>query len=125
MPQKENKIWKFIGIALAIYMIIWFWPVVFHRPFFNNYYYDNPYVSARPGAAPSIVVTPIQTAPGDHPEFEDGVIYTGGYTEPKPIEPAPEIPIGVACTMDAKECPDGSYVGRTGPNCEFSPCPGN
>lgn len=28
----------------------------------------------------------------------------------------------VACTMDAKECPDGSYVGRTGPNCEFI-CP--
>ncbi|MCA9361817.1 hypothetical protein KC906_00430 [Candidatus Kaiserbacteria bacterium] len=29
----------------------------------------------------------------------------------------------VACTMDAKMCPDGSFVGRTGPNCEFSPCP--
>ena len=30
---------------------------------------------------------------------------------------------GVACTMEAKQCPDGSYVGRTGPNCEFTPCP--
>ena len=28
----------------------------------------------------------------------------------------------VACTLDAKQCPDGSYVGRTGPNCEFV-CP--
>ncbi len=28
----------------------------------------------------------------------------------------------VACTMDAKMCPDGSYVGRTGKNCEFV-CP--
>lgn len=28
----------------------------------------------------------------------------------------------VACTMDAKQCPDGSYVGRTGPDCEFV-CP--
>jgi hypothetical protein len=28
----------------------------------------------------------------------------------------------VACTMDAKMCPDGSYVGRTGPKCEFV-CP--
>ncbi len=28
------------------------------------------------------------------------------------------------CTMDAKMCPDGSYVGRTGPNCEFARCPG-
>ncbi len=28
----------------------------------------------------------------------------------------------VACTMDAMLCPDGSYVGRTGPKCEFV-CP--
>jgi len=28
----------------------------------------------------------------------------------------------VFCTMDAMQCPDGSYVGRTGPNCEFV-CP--
>lgn len=28
-----------------------------------------------------------------------------------------------ACTMEAKVCPDGSTVGRTGPNCEFSACP--
>lgn len=30
---------------------------------------------------------------------------------------------GKACTMEAKLCPDGSSVGRTGPNCEFTPCP--
>ena len=30
---------------------------------------------------------------------------------------------GVACTMEALECPDGSYVGRSGPNCEFAACP--
>ncbi len=30
----------------------------------------------------------------------------------------------IACTMEAKLCPDGSAVGRTGPNCEFAPCPG-
>jgi hypothetical protein len=28
-----------------------------------------------------------------------------------------------ACTMEAKLCPDGSAVGRSGPNCEFAPCP--
>lgn len=27
------------------------------------------------------------------------------------------------CTSDAKVCPDGSYVGRAGPSCEFSACP--
>lgn len=30
----------------------------------------------------------------------------------------------VACTMEAKICPDGSAVARRGPNCEFAPCPG-
>lgn len=29
----------------------------------------------------------------------------------------------VACTMDAKECPDGSFVSRQGPKCEFAECP--
>lgn len=34
----------------------------------------------------------------------------------------PSIP-PIACTQEAKQCPDGSYVGRTGPNCEFAKCP--
>lgn len=29
----------------------------------------------------------------------------------------------VACTLEAKQCPDGSYVSRTGANCEFVECP--
>ena len=29
----------------------------------------------------------------------------------------------VRCTMEAKICPDGTEVGRSGPNCEFAPCP--
>ena len=35
-----------------------------------------------------------------------------------PINPSGDI----YCTQDAKLCPDGSYVSRTGPNCEFTPC---
>lgn len=30
----------------------------------------------------------------------------------------------VACTEEAKVCDDGTAVGRTWPNCEFAPCPG-
>ena len=33
-----------------------------------------------------------------------------------------EHPQQMACTMDAKICPDGTAVGRGGPACEFSPC---
>lgn len=29
----------------------------------------------------------------------------------------------VFCTLDAKICPDGSYVGRVPPTCEFAACP--
>ena len=34
-----------------------------------------------------------------------------------------QAPQPVACTQEAKQCPDGSYVARTGPNCEFAQCP--
>lgn len=40
-----------------------------------------------------------------------------GEEKPKPVEP-------VFCTMDAKMCPDGSFVGRIPPDCKFAPCPG-
>ncbi|MEY2665452.1 MAG: hypothetical protein RLZZ480_557 [Candidatus Parcubacteria bacterium] len=30
---------------------------------------------------------------------------------------------GTICTLDAKVCPDGTAVGRSGPNCEFAACP--
>ncbi len=29
----------------------------------------------------------------------------------------------VYCTQEAMQCPDGSYVSRSGPKCEFAPCP--
>src|SRR5690606_15766262 len=32
-------------------------------------------------------------------------------------------PQQVACTQEAMICPDGTAVGRTGPRCEFAPCP--
>ncbi len=42
---------------------------------------------------------------------------------PTPEVKGPGTP-GRACTMEARLCPDGSAVGRTGPNCEFALCPG-
>ncbi len=43
---------------------------------------------------------------------------TATITVTKEKEPEP-----VFCTQEAKLCPDGSYVGRTGPKCEFAQCP--
>jgi hypothetical protein len=47
-----------------------------------------------------------------------GVIY--GYMKNERATPGDK---GVLCTMDAMQCPDGSYVGRRPPRCEFAPCP--
>jgi hypothetical protein len=30
----------------------------------------------------------------------------------------------VFCTQDAKQCPDGSFVSRVAPSCQFAQCPG-
>ena len=32
-------------------------------------------------------------------------------------------PLSPACTQEAKVCPDGTSVGRSGPNCDFAECP--
>lgn len=59
-----------------------------------------PGMSSQPNVVyPKVQPAPVQVTPGQ-------------LTEPK------------ACTMEAKLCPDGSYVSRTGPNCEFTKCPG-
>ncbi len=45
-----------------------------------------------------------------------GFVYFVWSRIPKPSEQ-------VFCTQEAMLCPDGSYVGRTGPNCELTACP--
>lgn len=50
-----------------------------------------------------------------------GVLYINNPEPTEYVNPNEEKP--VACTTDAKLCPDGSYVGRSGPNCEFDVCP--
>lgn len=47
-----------------------------------------------------------------------------GEQQPEIQKPAVQKPAEdeVACTMDAKQCADGSYVGRIAPTCEFAAC---
>lgn len=51
----------------------------------------------------------------------DQILSTFQFTEA--TSSAKPTPTSKACTLEAKLCPDGSSVGRTGPNCEFAPCP--
>ena len=48
-----------------------------------------------------------------------------GPSEPAKTAPpsGPAVDTPKACTQEAKLCPDGTAVSRTGPNCEFAPCP--
>lgn len=65
--------------------------------------------------------------------FIIGIAGVGGFyfmnqnktTEPVvTVSPTPEPTEQTVCTQEAKLCPDGvTYVGRSGPNCEFAPCP--
>jgi hypothetical protein len=55
-----------------------------------------------------------------------GVVATvvGLYVVKRPFGPSlSQTPSQKACTLEAKVCPDGSSVGRSGPNCEFAACP--
>ena len=46
--------------------------------------------------------------------------YMPGNTNANPSVPTVT---AIACSQEAKICPDGSAVGRQGPNCEFAACP--
>lgn len=66
---------------------------------------------------PTIIVStevPVPTKPSTNDQEQTPL-------EP-PVPPA-STSSPVACTMEAKMCPDGSFVGRTGPGCEFAACP--
>jgi len=46
-----------------------------------------------------------------------------GWTQFQSLRELPDEREAVFCTADAMQCPDGTWVGRTGPNCQFI-CPG-
>jgi len=56
------------------------------------------------------------------PTYEQ-ILSTLTFPEDASIQPITPPEGATQCTLDAKICPDGSTVGRQGPNCEFSPCP--
>lgn len=94
----------------------------------TGYYYGQ--LTARTELTPS--PTPINTniptpmpsvAPEEIPENDEMPPIQDSGVLPSTGSAIPEDDL-VMCTMDAKMCPDGSFVGRQGPNCEFAACPG-
>lgn len=54
-------------------------------------------------------------------EVFNKILSTFKFTNQTTTIPSPTVE--VYCTQEVKMCPDGSAVGRTGPNCEFAACP--
>lgn len=50
------------------------------------------------------------------------VVGIAGFVYRNALERPQDVPQPVACTMEAKVCPDGSSVGRQGPECAFATC---
>jgi hypothetical protein len=55
-------------------------------------------------------------------DYVGGSFHTMGRSPAYRPNPKPFIPIR-NCPRDTKRCSDGSYVTRTGPLCQFPPCP--
>lgn len=62
--------------------------------------------------------------PSGLPEHDDSleipIVFGQASANGSGLNPVPPL---TACTQEALLCSDGSYVGRTGPNCEFASCP--
>lgn len=55
--------------------------------------------------------------------FAIGIFMYMNNPAPAEYQNGPEEEEAVFCTQEAMLCPDGSYVGRVPPTCEFAQCP--
>jgi hypothetical protein len=74
-------------------------------------------VASVTASTPVVTPAPTSTTPTTSTTSTQVTVPTSTMT------PTPTTYYPVACTQEAVQCPDGSYVGRTGSNCEFAQCP--
>ena len=70
-------------------------------------------------SSPNKIAVQLSNPNSTNKTWFDQILTTFKFTESNTVT----TPLPVSCTMDAKICPDGSAVGRSGPKCEFAPCP--
>lgn len=71
-----------------------------------------PMQEPQPGSGPGYVMVPLVK------DIVDSLIV------PNEVTNGGREGTGTVCTMEVKQCADGSYVGRVGPTCSFAACPG-
>ena len=87
----------------------------------DSYNRDFTFTLGQPQVVGNATVTLVSVIPAQ--KYSTQIVKLSDYRFTFTVVPKATSGGGIACTMEAKLCPDGSYVGRTGPNCEFTPCP--
>ena len=105
---------KLLGLALFVLLLILFYFFITYR--LKSIIVDS-FEECVEAGYPVMESYPRQCRTSDGRSFVETV---------PPDSMAPEKPTGdsdVVCAMDVRQCPDGTYVGRIPPDCEFAPCP--
>ena len=105
-----NKVTWYSKLA-AVFVLFIFVPTI---SFYLGSYYEQTKILIK-NTPP---ITPFQNIEKTKP-----ILLTPKTNKMTPDQSIKKEPTRIACSMIAKLCPDGSYVARTGPNCDFTPCP--
>lgn len=112
-------------LIVSVLLVIAFFSSIFAAYQMGVRYGEETIVPMQVTPTPSVEgMPPVQTDPVQPIEqmpSDQGNTMPGESGQRTPMNP--ETGVEVACTMEAKICPDGSSVGRMPPNCEFAPCP--
>lgn len=111
--EERRKLKWFLGFVLVILLITAGTDLIFS-------FYGSPNIPKERNPFVTVESTPTPT-PSLSPSIQPVVTTPPQQATPSGAKP----PKGdIMCTMDAKMCPDGkTFVGRSGPNCEFMACP--
>jgi hypothetical protein len=103
-----------IVIILIVLVVIWLIP--------RRATYVEPSVIRREGVDLEIGTKSVQSTSGTSSSSRTTTTTTTTYPGTTEYSYEHNSSQGQVCTQEALRCPDGTYVGRTGPICSFAPC---
>lgn len=101
--KNSKKILEFIGALIVLF---------FMGTVLLKVHATPAYAPVAP-AAENDSLSPEQMTPEENIDKNENHVIEGNVKNDDPV----------VCPADAMQCPDGSYVGRTGPHCDFAACP--
>lgn len=113
IPERPKDSHGITIAAMAIFVLLALGAVAF-------LYYQNQQLKTLLASYQSQVNQTTSPSPSAMPTIQET---SSPSASMKPNRSATPSASSVVCTQDVKLCSNGSYVARTGPNCEFAPCP--